>query len=116
MTFLRLRTAASDEDVLLRPYARLRPQAEDGRSLSEAEITPTGNSLFEGVGGGMLAWAAGGSILAARFELRDGFAANIGGGFHHACPDHGEGFCVIHDVAIAIRRLQAGQVNQSEPS
>ncbi|HXR09524.1 MAG TPA: histone deacetylase, partial [Candidatus Acidoferrales bacterium] len=31
---------------------------------------------------------------------------NIGGGFHHACPDHGEGFCVIHDVAIAIRRLQ----------
>jgi acetoin utilization deacetylase AcuC-like enzyme len=31
---------------------------------------------------------------------------NIGGGFHHAYPDHGEGFCVIHDVAVAIRRLQ----------
>jgi acetoin utilization deacetylase AcuC-like enzyme len=50
--------------------------------------------------------AAGGSILAARCALRDGWAANIGGGFHHACPDHGEGFCVINDVAIAIRRLQ----------
>jgi acetoin utilization deacetylase AcuC-like enzyme len=50
--------------------------------------------------------AAGGSILAGRRALRDGWAANIGGGFHHAYPDHGEGFCVIHDVAVAIRRLQ----------
>jgi acetoin utilization deacetylase AcuC-like enzyme len=50
--------------------------------------------------------AAGGSILAGRHALADGWAANIGGGFHHACPDHGEGFCAIHDVAVAIRRLQ----------
>ena len=50
--------------------------------------------------------AAGGSTLAAQQALGDGWAANIGGGFHHACPDHGEGFCVIHDVAVAIRRLQ----------
>ncbi len=51
--------------------------------------------------------AAGGSILAARCALKDGFGFNIGGGFHHAFPGHGEGFCMIHDVAIAIRRLQA---------
>jgi len=51
--------------------------------------------------------AAGGSILAAQCALRDGFGANLGGGFHHAYPDHGEGFCAIHDVAVAIRRLQA---------
>jgi len=51
--------------------------------------------------------AAGGTILAAQRALRDGFAGNVGGGFHHACPAHGEGFCMIHDVAIAIRRLQA---------
>ena len=51
--------------------------------------------------------AAGGSILAGRRALADGWAANIGGGFHHACADHGEGFCVIHDVAITIRRLQS---------
>lgn len=53
--------------------------------------------------------AAGGSIEAAHRALAagpSGAAVNIGGGFHHAFPDHGEGFCVIHDVAVAIRRLQ----------
>jgi acetoin utilization deacetylase AcuC-like enzyme len=50
--------------------------------------------------------AAGGSILAAECALRDGVAFNLGGGFHHAFPNHGEGFCMIHDVAVAIRRLQ----------
>jgi acetoin utilization deacetylase AcuC-like enzyme len=50
--------------------------------------------------------AAGGSILAARQSLIDGVCISIGGGFHHAFPDHGEGFCMIHDVAVAIRRLQ----------
>jgi acetoin utilization deacetylase AcuC-like enzyme len=50
--------------------------------------------------------AAGGSILAAQSALRDGFGCNLGGGFHHAYPDHGEGFCAIHDVAVAIRRIQ----------
>jgi acetoin utilization deacetylase AcuC-like enzyme len=50
--------------------------------------------------------AAGGSILAAQSALNDRVALNIGGGFHHAFPDHGEGFCMIHDVAVAIRRLQ----------
>jgi len=53
--------------------------------------------------------AAGGSILAARNALRDGFAANLSGGFHHAYPGHGEGFCMLHDVAIAIRALQAAE-------
>jgi acetoin utilization deacetylase AcuC-like enzyme len=50
--------------------------------------------------------AAGGSILAARQCLTDRVCVNLGGGFHHAFPDHGEGFCMIHDVAVAIRRLQ----------
>ncbi len=51
--------------------------------------------------------AAGGTILAAESALHDGFGCNIGGGFHHAYPGHGEGFCAIHDVAVAIRTLQA---------
>ena len=51
--------------------------------------------------------AAGGSILAGQHALRDGFGSNLGGGFHHAFANHGEGFCAIHDVAVAIRRLQA---------
>jgi acetoin utilization deacetylase AcuC-like enzyme len=50
--------------------------------------------------------AAGGTTLAARLALRDRIGFNIGGGFHHAFPAHGEGFCAIHDFAIAIRRLQ----------
>jgi acetoin utilization deacetylase AcuC-like enzyme len=50
--------------------------------------------------------AAGGTILAARKALSDGVGFNLSGGFHHAFPDHGEGFCAIHDVAIAIRKLQ----------
>ncbi len=49
--------------------------------------------------------AAGGSILAADLALRDGVGVNIGGGFHHAMPGHGEGFCAIHDVAVAIKRM-----------
>ena len=51
--------------------------------------------------------AAGGSILAARYALQDGFGVSIGGGFHHAFPGHGEGFCMLNDVAIAVRRMQA---------
>jgi acetoin utilization deacetylase AcuC-like enzyme len=50
--------------------------------------------------------AAGGTILAAQSALREGFGCNLGGGFHHAYPGHGEGFCAIHDVAVAIRRVQ----------
>ncbi len=53
--------------------------------------------------------STGGTILAGQRALADGFGINIGGGFHHAFPDHGEGFCVLNDVAIAIRRLQADQ-------
>ncbi len=50
--------------------------------------------------------AAGGSTLAARLALRQGVGFNVGGGFHHAFPDHGEGFCAINDIAVAIRTLQ----------
>jgi acetoin utilization deacetylase AcuC-like enzyme len=49
---------------------------------------------------------AGGTIQAARNALRDGFGFNVGGGFHHAFPAHGEGFCAIHDVAIGVRKVQ----------
>jgi acetoin utilization deacetylase AcuC-like enzyme len=49
--------------------------------------------------------AAGGSMLGCKLALEDGMAVNIGGGFHHAFPDHGEGFCMIHDVAVGIKRM-----------
>lgn len=57
---------------------------------------------------------AGGSILAARLALDTGVAVHLGGGFHHAFPDHGEGFCLINDVAVAIRAVQAaGEVGRA---
>ena len=95
---------ADDEDVALvhtQDYVR---KLKTG-TLSFAEVLqleiPYSPELIRAV------WlSAGGSILAGRLALQGGTAANIGGGFHHAYPDHGEGFCVIHDVAIAIRRLQ----------
>ena len=48
-----------------------------------------------------------GTLLAARHALRDGMAANLAGGTHHACHGHGEGYCVINDVVVAIRALRA---------
>ncbi len=50
--------------------------------------------------------ASGGTILAARLALKHGIAVNIGGGYHHAKPDRGEGFCVYADMPIAIRVLR----------
>ena len=95
---------ASDDDVALvhhRDYIRKLKQGK----LSEIEIMrmeiPYSSQLVRAV------WlSAGGSILAGRVALEEKIAANLCGGFHHAYPDHGEGFCVLHDVAIGIRRLQ----------
>jgi len=56
-------------------------------------------------------YATGGTLLACECAVADRTAAlNLGGGFHHAFPDHGEGFCFINDVAVAIRALQAGGI------
>jgi acetoin utilization deacetylase AcuC-like enzyme len=96
---------ATDEDVLRVHTSDYVRKLKAGTLSPDEEArleVPYSKELIRAV------WlAAGGSILAGRRALADGFAANIGGGFHHACPDHGEGFCVIHDVAIAIRRLQS---------
>jgi acetoin utilization deacetylase AcuC-like enzyme len=51
--------------------------------------------------------AVAGTLEAARSALRDGLAANLAGGTHHAFADHGEGFCVFNDVAVAIRSCRA---------
>jgi acetoin utilization deacetylase AcuC-like enzyme len=50
--------------------------------------------------------ATAGTCAAARFALDEGVGANLAGGTHHAFPDHGEGFCVLNDVAVAVRVLQ----------
>jgi acetoin utilization deacetylase AcuC-like enzyme len=50
--------------------------------------------------------ATGGTLNAARWSLTDGIGSNLAGGTHHAFADRGEGFCVLNDVAIAIRVLR----------
>jgi acetoin utilization deacetylase AcuC-like enzyme len=95
---------ASDQDVLLvhtpQYVHKLKTGTLSAREELEMEI-PYSPKLVQAF------WlAAGGSILAAEYALRNRIAFNIGGGFHHAFPDHGEGFCMIHDVAVAIRRMQ----------
>jgi acetoin utilization deacetylase AcuC-like enzyme len=49
---------------------------------------------------------ASGTIVTCRTALTDKVAMHIGGGFHHAAADHGEGFCYVNDVAVGIRKMQ----------
>ena len=96
---------ATDEDLLRVHTAEWIEKLRKG-TLTASEImkleVPYSPEMAKAV------WlAAGGSILAGHLALRDGFGCNLGGGFHHAYANHGEGFCAIHDVAVAIRRLQA---------
>ncbi len=58
--------------------------------------------------------ASGGTLLAARGALESGLSGNLAGGTHHAFADHGEGFCVLNDVAIAIVKLrQEGAIERA---
>lgn len=58
--------------------------------------------------------ASQGTLDAARLALQLGMAGNLAGGTHHAFADRGEGFCVLNDVAIAIRALQAeGRIDRA---
>jgi len=51
--------------------------------------------------------SVGSTIAACRSASKDGIAVNLAGGTHHAYPDHGEGYCVFNDVAVAARQMQA---------
>jgi acetoin utilization deacetylase AcuC-like enzyme len=95
---------ASDEDIALVHHREYLRKLQTGK-LSYLEVLrleiPYSPELIRAV------WlCTGGSILAGRLALEDAVAVNVGGGFHHAYPDHGEGFCVLNDFAVAIRRLQ----------
>lgn len=95
---------ASDEDILLVHTPRYVEKLKTGTLSAMEELQleiPYSAELVRAF------WlATGGSMLAADYALNDGVAISIGGGFHHAFPDHGEGFCMINDVAVAIRRMQ----------
>jgi len=95
--------AAPDEDVLAVHDAEWVRKLKTG-TLSFEEVLrleiPYSRQMVEAF------WlAAGGTTLACRLALRDGVGFNLGGGFHHAFAGHGEGFCAINDIAVAVRRL-----------
>jgi acetoin utilization deacetylase AcuC-like enzyme len=103
---------AADDDVALVHTAEYLDKIRDDRLSMAERLTlevPFSPALREA------SWiCAGGSILTARLALEVGAAVHLGGGFHHAFPDHGEGFCLINDVAVSIRVLQrAGAIRRA---
>jgi acetoin utilization deacetylase AcuC-like enzyme len=91
-------------EALLRVHTASYVERFTGGRLSEIEIRrlgfPWSPQLVE-----RSYRAVGGTSGAARAALEHGVAMNLAGGTHHAFPDHGEGFCVFNDVAVAIRTL-----------
>ena len=76
----------------------------DRGSFSFAEIMRL-EVPFSEEGRRAMVLTCGGTLLAARLALEHGAAGHLGGGFHHAFAGHGEGFCLLNDVAVAARAL-----------
>ena len=97
--------AASDEQLARAHHPDYIARVSQG-SLSEKEMRrigfPWSPQLVE-----RSRRSVGGTILACRAALQDCLSANLAGGTHHAYPDHGEGYCVFNDVAVAARAMQA---------
>jgi len=95
---------ASEEDVLLVHSARYVKKLKTGK-LSPSEMLalelPYSAEFFD-----LALLYVGGTITAAQKALEEGLAVHIGGGFHHAYTGHGEGFCVLNDVAVAVAKLK----------
>jgi acetoin utilization deacetylase AcuC-like enzyme len=84
---------------------KIRTESLSAEEIAQLEI-PLSPEVAEG-----FRLMTGGTITAARqaFDAADGtehVAVHLGGGFHHAFANHGEGFCLFNDVAVAIRVLQ----------
>jgi len=82
--------------------AKVRDGTLTGQEIAQLEI-PWSREIVDG-----FRLMVGGTVMAARAALEDGVAVHLGGGLHHAFADHGEGFCLFNDVAVAIRLLQRG--------
>jgi acetoin utilization deacetylase AcuC-like enzyme len=57
-------------------------------------------------------YAVGGTLAATRASLAAGYSSNLAGGTHHSFPERGEGFCVLNDVAVAIRAMRVRKLIQ----
>lgn len=72
------------------------------RALAEGQKFPWSPELFPSA-----CLTGGGCLAAARQALRDGVSAALVSGFHHACADHGEGFCTFNGLVVALEALRA---------
>jgi acetoin utilization deacetylase AcuC-like enzyme len=97
--------AAGRDEILLVHTADYYDRLVAGR-LTEREVRRLGLPWSDALVGRSRLSVAG-TLAAARAALIDGVGANLGGGTHHAFADHGEGFCVLNDIAVAIRALRA---------
>jgi acetoin utilization deacetylase AcuC-like enzyme len=102
---LRIPDAATDEQILLCHERDYLDKVTFGR-LSAQEIRRIGFPWSPGMAE-RARRSSGATIAASLTALHEGVAVNLAGGTHHACTDHGEGFCVWNDAAIAARTLQA---------
>lgn len=102
---LRIPHAATDDEILRAHDAEYLQRVQNGE-LNAKEIRrigfPWSLEMVE-----RSQRSSGATIEACRTALDDGFAVNLAGGTHHAFRDHGEGFCVFNDSAIAARAIQA---------
>ena len=96
---------ASVEDVLLVHTEDYVSRLRNG-SLTQKEVRRLGLPWSESLVRRSF-YAVGGTLAAARVSLVEGYSSNLAGGTHHSFPDHGEGFCVLNDVAIAVRAMRA---------
>ena len=102
-----------DLDALLLVHDRAYVEAVVGGGLSEAEVRRLGFPWSEQLVLRSRASVAG-TLAAARDALSNGIAGNLAGGTHHAFADHGEGYCVFNDHAVAFRVLQLeGRVDRA---
>ena len=79
------------------------------RDLAQSQKFPWSPALFESV-----CLTSGGCLAAARQALQDGVSAALASGFHHACADHGEGFCTFNGLVVALDALRAsGEIQRA---
>ncbi|MGD9344852.1 MAG: histone deacetylase [Candidatus Aminicenantes bacterium] len=101
---------AQNDDILRVHSPKYLKKLETGR-LSHAEMAalelPYSPDLLQ-----FAKLHVGGTVIAAENAMEKGITAHLGGGFHHAFSDHGEGFCVLNDVAVAIEKLKQTGVIQ----
>jgi acetoin utilization deacetylase AcuC-like enzyme len=91
-------------DEIISTYELIDPDGRYYRYAPEQASRPLA-ALFE-----RIRIKVAGSIQCARLAKTHGFCFYFSGGMHHAHYDHGSGFCLINDIVIAARKLQAENV------